>query len=102
VRSGFDQTGVSFRLGDVGRGKALYDGKGGCAACHRVAGLGSRTAPDLTDIGFLRRPGQMLTSLTDPVKATMPINRPVTIVTKDGRTIQGRRFNEDTFSVQLI
>ena len=32
----------------------------------------------------------------------MPINRAVTIVTTDGRTIQGRRFNEDTFSVQLI
>ena len=102
VRSGLDQGGVPFRLGDAGRGKAIYDGKGGCAACHRVAGIGSRAAPDLTDVGFIRRPGQMLTSLTDPARATMPINRPVTIVTKDGRTIHGRRFNEDTFSVQLI
>jgi len=32
----------------------------------------------------------------------MPINRAVTIVTRDGRKIQGRRFNEDTFSVQVI
>jgi putative heme-binding domain-containing protein len=102
VRSGMDQSGVSFRLGDAARGKAVYDSKGGCAACHRVAGMGSRAAPDLTDIGFLRRPGQMRTSLTDPVRATMPINRPVTIVTRDGRTIQGRRFGEDTFTVQLI
>jgi hypothetical protein len=31
-----------------------------------------------------------------------PINRPVRIVMKDGRTITGRRFNEDTFTVQLI
>jgi putative heme-binding domain-containing protein len=59
-------------------------------------------APDLSDIGYIRRPGQILTSLTDPNKATMPINRSVTIVTKDGRTIHGRRFNEDTFLVQLI
>jgi len=32
----------------------------------------------------------------------MPINRPVRIVTKDGKTITGRRLNEDTFTVQLI
>ena len=32
----------------------------------------------------------------------MPINRPVRIVTKDGRTITGRRLNEDTYTVQLI
>lgn len=101
VRSGLDQGGISFRLGDAAHGKSVYE-KAGCAACHRIAGSGSRTAPDLSDIGFIRRPGQMLTSLTDPGKATMPINRPVTIVTKDGRTIHGRRFGEDTFTVQLI
>jgi hypothetical protein len=32
----------------------------------------------------------------------LPINRPVRIVTRDGRTIRGRRLNEDTFTVQLI
>ncbi len=102
VRSGMDQSGVPFNLGDAARGKAVYDGKGGCAACHRIAGQGARIGPDLTDIGFLRRPGQILTALTDPDKATMPINRPVTIVTKDGRTLHGRRYDEDTFSIRLI
>jgi mono/diheme cytochrome c family protein len=32
----------------------------------------------------------------------MPINRPVRIVTRDGRTIRGRRLNEDTYSIQLV
>jgi hypothetical protein len=32
----------------------------------------------------------------------MPINRPVRIVTRDGRTIRGRRLNEDIYTVQLI
>ena len=32
----------------------------------------------------------------------LPINRPVRIVMKDGRTITGRRLNEDTYSVQLM
>jgi mono/diheme cytochrome c family protein len=32
----------------------------------------------------------------------MPINRPVRITTTDGRTITGRRLNEDTYTVQII
>ena len=101
VRSGLDQSGVTFRLGDAGRGKAVYE-KSGCVQCHRIAGQGGRTAPDLTDIGFIRRPGQIMASLTNPNKATQPINRPVTITTRDGLTIRGRRYDEDTFSVRLI
>ena len=101
VRSGLDPEGKSFRLGEAARGKAVY-AKAGCADCHRIGGVGSLIAPDLTDIGFLRRPSQIVTSLTDPDEATMPINRTVTIVMRDGRTIKGRRFDEDTFSVQLI
>jgi mono/diheme cytochrome c family protein len=31
----------------------------------------------------------------------MPINRPVRIVTKAGETIDGRRLNEDTYTVQV-
>ena len=30
-----------------------------------------------------------------------PINRPIHIVTKDGRVINGRRVNEDTYTVQM-
>ena len=101
IRSGMDQAGTGFRLGDAVHGKTVYE-NAGCATCHRLDGKGPRTAPALDDIGSARRPGQIVTSLTDPTKGTMPINRAVTIVTTDGRTIQGRRFNEDTFSVQLI
>jgi hypothetical protein len=101
VRSGMDQSGVSFKLGDAAKGKAIY-ATAGCATCHRVGGDGALVAPDLSDIGFIRRPGQIFTSLTNPSKATMPINRTVTIVTKDGNTIHGRRLDEDTFLVQLI
>ena len=37
--------------GDVSRGRALFEGKGACVSCHRVAVSGSRFGPDLTDIG---------------------------------------------------
>jgi|SRR5579871_64538 len=102
IRSGFDRTGATFRVGDARRGQAIFDGKGGCASCHRVNGRGSRTAPDLSDIGSVRQPAAIQRSLVEPNTAMLPINRTVRIVTADGRTIRGRRINEDTFTVQLI
>lgn len=102
IRSGFDISGEPFTVGDAARGKTVYDGKGGCAQCHRVRGDGSRVAPDLSDIGMLRKPSGIQRSLLEPTAGMLPINRPVRIVTRDGRTILGRRLNEDTQSVQLI
>jgi putative heme-binding domain-containing protein len=67
-----------------------------------VAGRGARTAPDLSDIGALRQPAAIQRSLLDPRRGMMPINRPVRIVTRNGRTIRGRRLNEDTATVQVI
>ena len=43
------------RTGDAARGKALFEGKGECTDCHRVAGSGSRVGTDLSRIGRLRR-----------------------------------------------
>ena len=102
IRSGFDLDGGSFAVGDAARGKAIFDGKGGCTACHRVHGNGSRTAPDLSDIGALRKPSAIQRSILDPAAAMQPIDRPVHVVMRDGRVIQGRRLNEDTETVQLI
>jgi putative heme-binding domain-containing protein len=102
IRAGFDLTGTAVKVGDAARGQALYDGKGGCGSCHRVNGKGPRSAPDLSDVGAIRSPAALQRSLRDPSSAMLPINRPVRAVTKDGRTIRGRRLNEDTYSVQLI
>jgi len=92
----------SVKAGDPVRGRALVEGKGDCTRCHRVGAQGSLVAPDLSDIGAARSPGSLLRSLTDPTGQMMPINRPVHIVTRDGTSINGRRLNEDTYSVQLI
>ena len=47
----------SVKAGDAGRGRAVVEGKGGCARCHRVGAQGSRVAPDLSDIGAMRSAG---------------------------------------------
>jgi cytochrome c oxidase cbb3-type subunit III len=102
IRSGLDAASASVAIGDAGRGLAVFDGKGACTTCHRVNGRGSRVAPDLSDIGALRTPASLARSLLDPSSAMMPINRPIRIVMNDGSKINGRRLNEDTFTVQLI
>jgi len=89
-------------LGDPIRGQALYDGKGRCATCHRVNGKGSHAGPDLSDIGTSRTASVLEQTLMDPTSTMTPINRAIRIVTKDGKTINGRRMNEDTYTVQLI
>jgi len=102
IRAGFDPSGVAVKVGNVARGKALYAGKGQCATCHRVDGVGRRVAPDLSDVGAARTPAAIQRSLLDPTGSMWPINRPIRIVTRDGREIKGRRLNEDTYTVQLI
>jgi len=93
---------AAVAIGDVARGRSVYDGKGGCASCHRIGRSGSPAAPNLSDIGALRSAASLERSLLDPTSQMMPINRPVRVVTKDGTVINGRRLNEDTYVLQLI
>jgi putative heme-binding domain-containing protein len=88
--------------GDAERGRALFSGKGNCTSCHRVGTTGSRVGPDLTDIGTLRKPGNLERSLVDPDAEVLAQNRYYRVVTKDGTTVTGRILNRDTFSVQML
>jgi len=88
--------------GDASRGHVLFEQKGGCKTCHRVAGQGPRVAPDLTNIGSIRTAGALERVLIDPTGTMLPSNRSVRAVTADGEIIRGRRLNEDTYTVQLI
>jgi len=102
IRAGFDPAGTAVKVGHIGRGQTLFAGKGACATCHRAGAEGPRSAPDLSDIGALRTPAALQRAMLEPTRAMPPINRPMTIQTTAGRTIRGRRVNEDTFSMQLV
>jgi putative heme-binding domain-containing protein len=93
---------ATVKTGNVARGRAVFEGKGACTKCHRVGRLGSHVAPNLTDIGSVRSAGSIQRSLLEPTSQMMPINRPVRLVTKDGTVINGRRLNEDTYSIQVM
>ena len=93
---------ATVKAGDAARGRVLFTGKGACTGCHRVGAAGSRVAPNLSEVGSARSAGSLQRSLVDPSSQMMPINRPVRVVTKDGTTINGRRLNEDTYTLQII
>src|SRR5262249_27256049 len=92
----------SVKPGDAARGRAVFDGKGRCGTCHRVDGQGPRAAPDLSDVGANRSAGSLMRPVLEPWSQMMPINRPVRAVRRDGSVVNGRRLNEDTYTVQLI
>ena len=102
IRTGFDPERSTVRIGSKESGLVLFGGKAECDQCHRVRGVGPRTAPDLSEIGLLHTPAALHRAMVDPAAALLPINRPVTLITRAEETITGRRLNEDTYTVQLI
>src|SRR5882672_10347507 len=91
IRAGFDVNATAVKLGDAGRGEALFVGKGACATCHRVNGKGPRLAPDLSDVGASRPSSSIQGVLLDPEAYLLPINRSIRAVTRDGKVFTGRR-----------
>jgi putative heme-binding domain-containing protein len=112
------------QAGDPARGKAIYEGKGDCASCHRINGTGGVLGPDLSEIGIPRGGGRgggkqatpgaapapaptlnltaLETSIVDPDADVALSNRLVRVTTKDGKSVTGRLLNHDNFTVQFI
>ena len=87
--------------GDATAGKAVYEGKGKCAACHAIGTDGGSLGPPLTDIGRRRGAMYLEESLVKP-EAEAPISyRAIRVTTKSGQTLVGIRLNEDDLSIQL-
>lgn len=87
--------------GNSANGKALFASKN-CANCHRILGTGSRTGPDLSEIGSFRRSQDLSTSITDPGAEITAENRTFKATSKDGAAITGRVINEDAFTLVLL
>jgi putative heme-binding domain-containing protein len=102
LRSMEKATATTSSGGDPARGRAIYEGKGGCAACHRIRGVGSRSGPDLSDIGNLRLDGEIEKSIVDPEAEVLGQHRHFRAVTKEGATVTGTLLNEDKYAVQIL
>lgn len=88
--------------GDTARGKVIYDGKGNCASCHSIAGVGGRKAPDLANVGQARRAPDLERALLDPQADVQPNHRSYRVVLNDGTTVTGWLMGFDTFNIRML
>jgi putative heme-binding domain-containing protein len=96
-----DQSLASAMAGDPASGKAWYE-KSDCATCHRIKGVGSRSGPDLTEIGANRRVAELEKAMLEPDAEVLAQNRSFQAVAQDGTVITGTLLNQDSFSVQIL
>ena len=100
VRS-LGRTAPSKIAGDSAKGKALYMGKGGCSGCHMVSGVGGRMGPDLTQIGAVRSPANLRSSLVEPSASIAGTWTMAHVTLKSGTKVSGIRMNEDNFYIHV-
>lgn len=65
-----------------------------CAKCHRFAGDGGDTGPDITGVGNRFNAEYILESVVEPSKAISDQYKNMIVVTKDGEVLTGRVLNE--------
>jgi putative heme-binding domain-containing protein len=88
--------------GNAAAGLDLFWTKGKCGQCHRIGPKGGAMGPDLTSIGKSRSLEELRKSITDPDAQLARGFATITVVTRDGKKIQGTQRGYDFFSAQLI
>ncbi len=91
---------AASKAGSAERGKQVFE-KMDCGGCHRVNGRGAALGLELGRIGAVRN-GDVLERILMDATRSAPPHRVVRAVTAKGRAINGRRLNEDTFTIQLV
>ena len=88
--------------GDVEHGRALFQGKGGCTACHSTGASGQGVGPSLRRVGRERSIGYLREKLLEPNRSITPGYRTVEVKLRDGRALRGVEIAFDDFSTQFI
>jgi len=99
---GLMTTSLFFAQNNPAPGESLFFGKAACANCHEINGRGGIVGPDLSSAGMTPADG-LRAKILNPNSSGRG-GAPMTVVakTQDGRTIQGVRRNEDTFTLQMV
>jgi putative heme-binding domain-containing protein len=82
------------------KGKAAYHAAQ-CAKCHRFAGEGGDTGPDITGVGNRFTPLYLLESLILPAKVVSDQYATTIIETEDGEVLTGRIMEDDAEKVKV-
>ncbi len=88
--------------GDPQHGREIFQGKGGCGACHSAGGKGEGIGPPLTRVGRERSLDYLREKLLEPGKSITPGYSTVVVTLRDGRQIRGIEKGFDDFSAQLL
>ncbi len=93
-------TGAKLRGRDFESGRRMFSAAL-CFQCHRFAGRGGSTGPDLTGLAGRFSPRDMLESLLEPSKVISDQYQATTFILKNGRVVHGRIVNAggDNWSV---
>jgi putative heme-binding domain-containing protein len=95
LASGAD-TGVPARGREV-----FFSRKAGCGSCHRIGSEGAPVGPDLSKIGAIRQPRDLLESIVFPSVSFARGYEPYAVVTSDGRVANGIIARETTDEIVL-
>lgn len=88
--------------GDPERGEAIFwSQQSQCSTCHRVGERGTPIGPELSAIGTLRTPEDLLESLLIPSRRIEPKYASYTVATEDGRLFNGLLVKRDEGEVVL-
>ena len=89
--------------GEIQRGRDLFFGnkKAICATCHAVQGQGGRIGPDLSKIGAIRSPRDLLEAIVFPSASFARGYEPYNILTDDGQVRSGTISRETADGIYL-
>ena len=89
-RSRLEETLAALPTGDIRRGQAVFNStKTSCRACHTIGYVGGKNGPDLTRIGQIRQPRDLLESILFPSASFVRSYEPLAIRTLDGQVHSG-------------
>ena len=90
--------------GEIQRGRDLFFGnkKAICATCHAVQGQGGKIGPDLSKIGAIRTPRDLLEAIVFPSASFARGYEPFTLATDDGQVVAGIIARETADAIYLV
>ncbi|MBI1915023.1 MAG: HEAT repeat domain-containing protein [Planctomycetes bacterium] len=89
--------------GNKAQGRTIFFGaKAACSSCHTVASVGGKIGPDLSKIGSIRTPRDLLESIVVPSASIVRGYEPYVITTKRGRSYNGILGRDTPEAVTLV
>ncbi len=88
--------------GDAKRGEEIFRREeNSCFKCHSLAGAGGQVGPELSDVGTVSPIDYLLNSVMVPELAVKELYQMMTVLTTDGRIVQGIIVDQDDQGVKL-